>query len=124
MNVCKALPSAIMALLVSTQLVHTSVPVQQDILVPIVKPTSTNVIAIRAFTTVHVLMVSIRTNVTVVMVILDEIVKPISMNVFHFYVNTMVSVIKLTHLPIATVQRLDITVLYVTEVTSTVHITA
>ena len=53
--------------LVKTHLVHISVPVQKDILVSIVKPTSTNVIAIHAFIAVHVLMVSICTHVTVQM---------------------------------------------------------
>ena len=54
-----------MVLPVKTLLVRTSVPVLQDILVTIAKPTSTNVTVAHAFTAVLALMVSICTHVAV-----------------------------------------------------------
>ena len=65
MSALQAPHFVLMEHLVKTHLVHISVPVQQDILVSIVKQTSTIVITTHAFTTVHVLMASICTHVTV-----------------------------------------------------------
>ena len=75
-----------------------------------------NVSVIPVLATVHVLMVSTSIHVSVLMGILGETANQMMMNACYRHANTMDSAITLRVLSIATAQRLDTMVLYVTQV--------
>ena len=75
-----------------------------------------NATVTHALATVHVLMVSTSIHVPVLMGILGETANQMMMNACHRHANTMDSAIILRVLSIATAQRLDTMVLYVTQV--------